>query len=206
MKFWQEMLMDIVFDIIIIVFSAILHEVSHGLAARALGDKTAEYAGRLTLNPLVHIDLYGSVIMPLFLWTISGGRFLFAYAKPVPYNPYNLKNQKWGPAFVGLAGPLTNLVLAGLMAIFIRSNYLPIGVSGFLFRVLLINVSLAVFNMIPIPPLDGSKILYLIVPNRYHQKINQFERYGIWVTLIFVFFFSYVLVYPIEWIVTFLVG
>lgn len=198
--------MDIVFDIIIIVFSAILHEVSHGLAARALGDKTAEYAGRLTLNPLVHIDLYGSVIMPLFLWTISGGRFLFAYAKPVPYNPYNLKNQKWGPAFVGLAGPLTNLVLAGLMAIFIRSNYLPIGVSGFLFRVLLINVSLAVFNMIPIPPLDGSKILYLIVPNRYHQKINQFERYGIWVTLIFVFFFSYVLVYPIEWIVTFLVG
>jgi Zn-dependent protease len=206
MKFWQEMLMDIVFDIIIIVFSAILHEVSHGLAARALGDKTAEYAGRLTLNPLVHIDLYGSVIMPLFLWTISGGRFLFAYAKPVPYNPYNLKNQKWGPAFVGLAGPLTNLVLAGLMAIFIRSNYLPIGVSGFLFRVLLINVSLAVFNMIPIPPLDGSKIIYLIVPNRYHQKINQFERYGIWVTLIFVFFFSYVLVYPIEWIVTFLVG
>ncbi len=198
--------MDIVFDIIIIVFSAILHEVSHGLAARALGDKTAEYAGRLTLNPLVHIDLYGSVIMPLFLWTISGGRFLFAYAKPVPYNPYNLKNQKWGPAFVGLAGPLTNLVLAGLMAIFIRSNYLPIGVSGFLFRVLLINVSLAVFNMIPIPPLDGSKIIYLIVPNRYHQKINQFERYGIWVTLIFVFFFSYVLVYPIEWIVTFLVG
>lgn len=197
--------MDIIFDIIIIVFSAILHEVSHGLAARALGDKTAEYAGRLTLNPVVHIDLYGSVIMPLFLWTISGGRFLFAYAKPVPYNPYNLKNQKWGPAFVGLAGPLTNLVLAGLMAIFIRSNYLPIGVSGFLFRVLLINVSLAVFNMIPIPPLDGSKILYLIVPNRYHQKINQFERYGIWVTLIFVFFFSYVLVYPIERIVTFLV-
>lgn len=198
--------MDIIFDIIIIIFSAILHEVSHGLAARALGDKTAEYAGRLTLNPLAHIDPYGSVIMPLFLWFISGGRFLFAYAKPVPYNPYNLKNQQWGPALVGIAGPATNIILAALMAVLIRSDVFALGVSQFLFRALVINVSLAVFNMLPIPPLDGSKLLYALLPARYDRIKYQLERYGMWAALIFVFFFSYLLIYPIDWIVRLLVG
>lgn len=198
--------MDIIFDIIIVVFSAILHEVSHGLAARALGDKTAEYAGRLTLNPFAHIDLYGSIIMPLFLWFISGGRFLFAFAKPVPFNPYNLKNQQWGPALVGVAGPATNLVLAILMAVLIRSGVFASGSVDFLVRVLVINVSLAVFNMVPIPPLDGSRVLFALLPPRYDRLKFQLERYGIWVALIFVFFFSYVLMYPIELIVRFLIG
>lgn len=198
--------MDIIFDIIIIVFSAILHEVSHGLAARALGDKTAEYAGRLTLNPLSHIDPYGSIVIPLFLWFVSGGRFLFAYAKPVPYNPYNLKYQRWGPALVAFAGPVTNFVIAVLMAILIRANAFPGGVAQFLFRVLMINVSLGVFNLLPIPPLDGSKLLYAFLPARYDRLKYQLERYGMWAALIFVFFFSYLLVYPIDWIVRILIG
>lgn len=197
--------MQVVFDIIIIVYSAILHEVSHGLAARALGDKTAEYAGRLTLNPLAHIDIYGSVIMPLFLWIVSGGRFLFAYAKPVPFNPYNLKYQQWGAAAVGAAGPLTNLVLAGVTALIIRSGVLADGAVDFLLRVVVINVSLAVFNLVPIPPLDGSKLLYALVPARFDRWKFVLERYGIWLALIFVFFFSHVLIYPIELIVSWLV-
>lgn len=198
--------MDIIFDIIIIVFSAILHEVSHGLAARALGDKTAEYAGRLTLNPVAHIDLYGSILMPLILWFASGGRFLFAYAKPVPFNPYNLKNQQWGPALVGVAGPLTNLILALIMALLIRADLFAVGVSEFLFRVLLINVSLAVFNMVPIPPLDGSKVLFALLPPKYDNLKYQLERYGMFAALIFIFFFSSVLIYPIQWLVRLMVG
>lgn len=198
--------MSIVFDIVIIIFSAILHEVSHGLAARALGDKTAEYAGRLTLNPLVHIDIFGSVLMPLFLWFASGGGFLFAYAKPVPYNPYNLKNQQWGPAVVGFAGPATNFVLAALMAVLIRTDFLGVGAAELFFRALIINVSLAVFNLVPIPPLDGSKILYALLPAKYDAIKIQLERYGMWVVLIFIFFFSHILIYPISWIARLLVG
>lgn len=196
--------MDIIFDIIIIVFSAILHEVSHGLAARALGDKTAEYAGRLTLDPRAHIDPYGSIILPLLLWFMSGGRFLFAYAKPVPFNPFNLKYQKWGPALVGLAGPATNFVLSGVMAVLIRSDFFAQGAAQFLFRVLIINVSLGVFNLMPIPPLDGSKLLFALMPARYDRLKHKLDQYGIWFAFVFVMFFSYVLVYPIEWVVGFL--
>ncbi|OGH61194.1 MAG: hypothetical protein A2848_00745 [Candidatus Magasanikbacteria bacterium RIFCSPHIGHO2_01_FULL_50_8] len=198
--------MTIVFDIIIIIFSAILHEVSHGLAARALGDKTAEYAGRLTLNPIAHIDLYGSVLLPVLLWFVSGGNFLFAYAKPVPFNPYNLKYQQWGSAVVGVAGPLTNFVLAGVVALLIRSNVFPPASVEFLVRVVVINVSLGVFNMVPIPPLDGSKVLFALLPSRFDHLKFQLERYGMWVALIFVFFFSSLLFRPIEWVVRVLLG
>jgi Zn-dependent protease len=198
--------MDIIFDIIIIVFSAILHEISHGLAARALGDKTAEYAGRLTLNPMAHIDPYGSVIMPLFLWFVSGGRFLFAYAKPVPFNPYNLRNQKWGPALVGLAGPATNFAIAIVLAGIIRLDLFSFGIAEFLVRVLLINLSLGVFNLLPIPPLDGSRLMYVFLPRRLERYKAMFEQYGMWFALLFVFFFSYLLMYPIEWLARILIG
>ena len=198
--------MTIVFDIIIIIFSAILHEVSHGLAARALGDKTAEYAGRLTLNPIAHIDLYGSVLLPVLLWFVSGGNFLFAYAKPVPFNPYNLKYQQWGSAVVGVAGPLTNFVLAGVVALLIRSNVFPPASVEFLVRVVVINVSLGVFNMVPIPPLDRSAVLFALLPSRFDHLKFQLERYGMWVALIFVFFFSSLLFRPIEWVVRVLLG
>lgn len=198
--------MDLIFDILVIMFSAILHEVSHGLAARALGDKTAEYAGRLTLNPMAHIDLYGSVLLPLILWVSSGGRFLFAYAKPVPYNPYNLRNQQWGPAVVGIAGPLTNFIIAAVMAGIIRFIGLDTDIVQFLVRVLVINVSLGVFNMVPLPPLDGSKVLFALLPPRFDRWKYLLERYGMILVFVFIFFFSSIL-YPITaWIVNALLG
>ena len=190
-----------IFDIVIIIFSAILHEVSHGLVARALGDKTAEYAGRLTLNPVAHIDVYGSIVVPLMLWVVSSGNFLFAYAKPVPYNPYNLKYQKWGPVLVALAGPATNFVLAVAMAVLIRVDVFAMGVAEFFYRVLMINVSLAIFNLVPIPPLDGSKVLLVFLPARFNHIKSILERYGMWFTLIFIFFFSRLLLYPIDFFV-----
>ena len=190
-----------IFDIVIIIFSAILHEVSHGLVARALGDKTAEYAGRLTLNPVAHIDVYGSIVVPLMLWVVSSGNFLFAYAKPVPYNPYNLKYQKWGPVLVALAGPATNFVLAVAMAVLIRVDVFAMGVAEFFYRVLMINVSLAIFNLVPIPPLDGSKVLLVFLPARFNRIKSILERYGMWFTLIFIFFFSRLLLYPIDFFV-----
>src|SRR3989339_1505196 len=112
---------QIIFYFLIIIPSAIIHEYAHGWMAERLGDKTARYAGRLTLNPVAHIDLWGTILMPIALLLLSGGNFMFAYAKPVPYNPYNLKNQKWGPAMVGLAGPASNFLLAVAFALVVRA-------------------------------------------------------------------------------------
>ena len=185
--------MEIIFDIIVIMFSAILHEVSHGLAARALGDKTAEYAGRLTLDPRAHIDLYGSIILPFILWLTTGGRFLFAYAKPVPYNPYNLRNQQWGPALVALAGPGMNFLIAIILAAIIRVLGFESGMVEFLIRSLVINVSLGVFNLVPLPPLDGSKVLFALLPPRYDHIKHKLERHGMLIVILFIFFFLSVL-------------
>lgn len=197
--------MDIIFGLVIILFSAILHEVSHGLAARSLGDKTAEYAGRLSLDPRVHIDFYGSILLPLILWFVSSGSFFFAYAKPVPYNPFNLKNQKWGPALVAFAGPATNFVIAITMSLLIASGIFSYGVAAFLVQVLIINVSLGVFNLIPIPPLDGSKILFAALPSRYHHLILPLEQYGFFIVFGLVIFFPFVISYPVQVIARFLI-
>ena len=111
---------DLILLLIILIMSAVVHEVSHGLVAFWLGDSTAKYAGRLTLNPLKHLDPWGSFLMPALLLLLSGGRFFFAAAKPVPYNPYNLRDQKYGPAIVGAAGPLSNIFIALIFGIFLR--------------------------------------------------------------------------------------
>ncbi len=179
--------LPLLFFLIIIIPSAILHEYAHGWMADQLGDPTARYAGRLTLDPRVHIDKWGTILMPLILFFITGGRFLFAYAKPVPYNPYNLKNQKWGPAFVALAGPLSNLLLALVFGFLVR--YLPIsGLTVFLSVIVYANVLLAVFNLVPIPPLDGSKVLYAVLPDSQYQLKIVLERYGFYILLFFIFF------------------
>lgn len=189
----------IILYFLVIVPSAIFHEYMHGWTADQLGDPTARYAGRLTLNPKSHIDLFGTILMPILLSLASSGSFLFAYAKPVPYNPYNLKNQKWGPVLVGLAGPLANFALAAVFAFF--SRFVPIKSSMFDFFqiIILANLGLMVFNLVPIPPLDGSKLLYALWPARSAQILQTFERYGFVILILFIFYASRFLSPIIEW-------
>lgn len=154
-----------IFPFLIIIYSIILHEIAHGYAAYVQGDKTAERAGRLTLNPLPHIDMVGSVIVP-FVAFFTAGTF-FGWAKPVPYNPYNIRT-KIGLAFVAAAGILTNLLVALLSGvafkILLAQGLLTDGVGKALFTILSVNVSLAFFNLIPIPPFDGMAILQALFP------------------------------------------
>ncbi|PIT88195.1 MAG: site-2 protease family protein [Candidatus Magasanikbacteria bacterium CG10_big_fil_rev_8_21_14_0_10_36_32] len=180
--------MNILFYFFIIIPSAIIHEYAHGWMADRLGDPTARYAGRLTLNPKAHIDLWGTILMPLLLSALSGGSFLFAYAKPVPYNPYNLKNQKWGPALVGLAGPMANFLLAAIFALIIRFINPTLVINELLFIIVYANVLLMVFNLVPIPPLDGSKILYAVLPDSMNNLKIFLERYSFILLMILIFF------------------
>ncbi len=197
-------LTELVFFIIVILFSAIIHEYSHGYMADRLGDPTARYAGRLTLNPIPHLDLFGSILMPLFLLALNAG-FLFAYAKPVPYNPYNLKNQKWGPAMVAIAGPLSNILLAIVFGIIVQltgnTPYLP-----YLSVIVYANVLLAIFNLVPIPPLDGSKVVFAVLPPQFDNIRAVLERFGFILLLLFVFVFFRLISPIIFWLYDLLTG
>lgn len=161
-----------------------VHEFAHALSAYYLGDRTAQYAGRLTLNPLAHIDLVGTILLPLFLILTNAG-IVFGWAKPVPVNYYNLRDQKWGPAIVSLAGPAANFIFGVICIILLNlvNNFTSLGgnnlLVNFLFVLVLINFVLMVFNLIPIPPLDGSKILFAFLPDRYMNVKVFLERYGI---------------------------
>ena len=183
-----------VFQVTILIFSAIMHEVSHGVAALSLGDPTAKLSGRLTLNPIPHIDIYGSIILPLFMGLASGGAFVFGYAKPVPFNPYLLRDQKWAPALVALAGPASNLMLAILLGISYRVamifTTIPDQVSQLFIIAVVINIVLAVFNSVPIPPLDGSKIIAPLLPDKFLRSdfYAVLEQQGMLIVLIFAFF------------------
>jgi Zn-dependent protease len=204
--------MEIIFQILILIFSVVIHEVSHGYAALMLGDRTAQHAGRLTLNPIVHVDIFGSVILPVML-VITNSPILFAWAKPVPYNPYNLRDQKWGPAMVGIAGPAANFSLAIAFGLLIRflvasapagplmENFLTI--AGF---IVFINLVLGFFNLVPIPPLDGSKVLFAVLPWQWMQVRMFLERYGFFVLIFFVFFFSHLVVYPVFFVFRLITG
>jgi Zn-dependent protease len=178
-----------------LIMSIIMHEVAHGYMANALGDPTARLAGRLTLNPVKHADPLGSIIIPAFLYFSDAG-LLFGWAKPVPYNPYNLKNKRWGEALVAIAGPSTNMLLALIFAGIIRFSVGAGIESPFLSLasyIVYINVLLACFNMIPFPPLDGSKVLAAILPYNlemaYRRQIEQIEQYGVMVSFAFLFVF-----------------
>jgi Zn-dependent protease len=169
-----------------LAIAVILHEVAHGYVALQLGDPTAKYAGRLTLNPIKHIDLWGTIIVPLFLLLLPGG-LLFGWAKPVPVNYYNLRNGKYGPLLVALAGPATNLlilIVTGLLARFSPADTsLP-----FLFgTIALINGWLMMFNLIPVPPLDGSKVLYVFLERR-PDVLQWLETYGFYLLIALIFF------------------
>jgi len=207
----------IVFYIIILIYSIIIHEVMHGYVALWLGDSTAKYADRLNFNPLKHIDPMGSVLVPLIMLVTSGFHYAFGWAKPVPYNPFNLKNQKFGPMLVALGGPGSNITLALIAAIVGKMITLPASIKGdiivsvamgnwaqlstfiagslggifftLMTMVIFWNVLLAFFNLIPFPPLDGSKILFTFLPIKT-ETMMMLEQYGFMLLLIFIFVFS----------------
>ncbi|PIR85924.1 site-2 protease family protein [Candidatus Kaiserbacteria bacterium CG10_big_fil_rev_8_21_14_0_10_44_10] len=181
--------------IVALIISIILHEMAHGYMADWLGDPTARLQGRLSPNPLVHIDPLGSVVIPALLFFSNAG-ILFGWAKPVPYNPYNLRDQKWGEAKVAFAGPAVNIAIALLFGMMIRFSEALALNSAFIelsSYVVYINILLAFFNMIPIPPLDGSKIIQPFLPlslqMKYRSFVHAFERWGLIGTFIFIFIF-----------------
>jgi Zn-dependent protease len=178
-----------IFSIAILIFSVVAHEVSHGYMAQYLGDPTARLAGRLTMNPVKHLDLIGSFLAPFFSYMLMNG-MIIGWAKPVPYNPYNLRDQKWGDAKVALAGPLTNIGIAVIFAIFLRfgGGFFTIPMLQMIEMIIKINIVLAVFNLVPIPPLDGSKVLISILPYRFRYIVDYLERYALFFILFFAFF------------------
>ena len=186
--------MDIVvtiFSLVVLLFSVIIHELSHGSVAYSLGDPTAKYEGRLTLNPLKHLDPFGSVILPLFLFLFQSP-VLVGWAKPVPVNPYNFKDQKWGSLKVALAGPSSNIALAlffGLLMRFIPTAFFSLVPGMFLIFsfIVQINIMLAIFNLIPIPPLDGSWVLFKFIPERFLKFKMFLQQYGVFILIFFIF-------------------
>ncbi|OGL67975.1 hypothetical protein A3H10_00350 [Candidatus Uhrbacteria bacterium RIFCSPLOWO2_12_FULL_46_10] len=174
----------------ILLLSAVFHEYMHGWAADELGDPTPRDLGRLTLNPAAHIDPFFTLLLPAFLLIATGGRFMFAAAKPVPFNPYNLRYPKYGPALVGIAGPVGNIILALTFSLLIRFIALPPAIASLAVLVVWANVLLAVFNLVPIPPLDGSHVLISLIPTRWEGLILFLERYGLIIFFFFLFFLS----------------
>lgn len=186
--------LSLIFQFIVFIFSVMVHEVSHGITAYRLGDDTAKKMGRLNLNPINHVDPFGSIFLPFILFLMQSP-ILFGWAKPVPYNPYNLKNPKTGSALIGLAGPLSNFSIAVIFGIFIRlvnslgaSADFLVPLNLFFNTIIFINLLLGVFNLVPIPPLDGSKILFALLPARYYRIQNFLETYGTWILLFFIVF------------------
>ncbi|OGN34319.1 MAG: hypothetical protein A3I39_01860 [Candidatus Yanofskybacteria bacterium RIFCSPLOWO2_02_FULL_47_9b] len=197
-----------IFTLVVFIYSVVIHEVAHGLAAQALGDNTARDLGRLSLNPFKHLDLFGSVILPVFLLLISGGGFAFGYAKPVPYNPNNLRDQKYGPIKVAMAGPASNILIALAFGLMLRffSNLIGPGISDLFASIVFINLILAVFNLMPIPPLDGHWVLVTLLPARFDAFRSFLYRYGIFLFVFFILFI-YPIIYPvIPWLMKLIVG
>jgi len=209
-----------IFVIIALIMSAVIHEVAHGYMAYRLGDSTAKDLGRLTLNPLKHLDLFGSIILPLIL-VVTKSPFFLAWAKPVPYNPYRLKDYRFGDLKVALAGPGSNFIMAVIFGLMVR--FLPLSANSkialinqflmgnhgellaqmsgsFLNSVLvlalimcLLNLALMIFNLVPIPPLDGSKILLTFLPPAGREMFYRLETYGVFILIVLIAlnFFSF---------------
>ncbi len=174
-------MIEIIIFIIILFFSIIIHEISHGYVAFKNGDPTAKYMGRLTLNPISHIDPIGTFLLP-FLLIILRSPILIGIAKPVPINPYYFRNYKTGMITVGLSGPLSNIVLGIIFAFFYK--FFPSGIFSEYLKVgSFINFILAFFNLIPIPPLDGSRVISVLLPYNLRIKYEMFERYGIFIII-----------------------
>lgn len=183
------MLTVIFFQVTVLLFSVMVHEVSHGVVALKLGDSTAKDAGRLTLNPLKHLDWFGSVFLPLFLASL--GAPVIGWAKPVPYNPRNLQNPKKGAGLIALAGPISNIILAIIFGIIARVFFALAGDSILLTLInfiIIINLALALFNLIPIPPLDGSGILFSFLPSSFIALQDFLTRYGFIILILLIMY------------------
>jgi Zn-dependent protease len=208
---------DGVFYVVILIMSVVIHEVSHGYAAYLLGDNTAYVNGRLTLNPMKHLDPFGSVILPFLLIVLNAG-FVVGWARPVPYNPDNLRNRKTGTMLVAVAGIAANLLLAVIFGLLIRFAFVfgvpSLGagpLSAYPFYkiagiVVMVNLVLALFNLVPIPPLDGSKILFELLPFSWRPVLNFLERWGMFILLFFIIFLWSAVVPVISDVFAFLTG
>jgi len=174
--------------VVILIGSVVLHELAHAWTAYKLGDPTAWLEGRITLNPLAHLDTIGSVVLPLLL-VLTGSPFIIGWAKPVPFNPHHFSNPRWGGALVAVMGPVTNLLIAAIAAgIVILIGPVASVVSAIMHAIILTNIALAVFNLIPIPPLDGHHILFAIIPDSFAHIKYQLQKYSLVLVLILVVF------------------
>ena len=202
--------------LIILILSVIAHEAAHGYAADSLGDPTARLSGRLTLNPLPHIDIVGSLLVPALL-ILSGSPILFGWAKPVPYNPYNLKNKRWGETLVAIAGSATNLLLAVIFGLLVRFGSalgLPVSALTLAATIAFVNLFLGLFNLLPFPPLDGFTALRSALPWRLSRGLSQFEArvrgMGALALLLFLFVFAYLFAGPffalVAWVFNLITG
>jgi len=195
----QVQFIDGIFYVSVLIMSVIIHEFAHGYSAYLLGDDTARLSGRLTLNPIKHLDPFGSVILPLLLIIMNAG-FVIGWARPVPYNPLNLRKGKVGNFIVAISGIVANLIIAILFGLLIRfapSFGLPLYNPDPLLLhpfykissiIVMMNLVLALFNIIPIPPLDGSKILFSFIPSKFRYIENFLERWGMFLLLFFIIF------------------
>jgi Zn-dependent protease len=215
--------MNTILTLIILILSVIVHEVAHGYAANSLGDPTARLAGRLTLNPIPHIDLFGSIIIPGLL-VLTGSPILFGWAKPVPYNPYNLRNHRWGEFLVATAGIATNLFIAIVFGLIVRfgstslttsgSSLLPATAISLAGTIAFVNLFLGLFNLIPFPPLDGFTALRSALPWHSSAGMARFEQklrgMGIISLILFLLVFSFVFAGPfftfVSWLFTLITG
>ena len=208
--------MEVILSLVVLILSVIAHEVAHGYAANSLGDPTARLSGRLTLNPLPHIDPMGSIILPALL-IFTHSPIMFGWAKPVPYNPYNLRHQRWGETLVAVAGSATNILLAIIFALLVRFSPVlgldqtAVSVAA---TIAFINLFLGLFNLIPFPPLDGFTALRSALPWHLASGMNRFEHQvrtaGVLSLILFLIVFSYILADPffnlVVWIFGLLAG
>jgi Zn-dependent protease len=177
-----------ILSLIVLFFSIMLHEIAHGSAALQLGDPTAKHAGRLTLNPVKHIDPFGTIILPVLLLFLTAGHGpIIGWAKPVPINPFNFKDQRWGTLKVSLAGPATNFMVAILFGLAIRFISLPDPVALLFGIIVIYNFAWGIFNLIPIPPLDGSHILFSLLPSKFDKFRVFLQQYSLFILILFIF-------------------
>lgn len=200
----------IIFSLIILIFSVVIHEVSHGIMADFLGDPTPRYAGRLSLNPIRHLDPFGSIILPLITYFLFG--LPVGAAKPVPINPYNFRDKKWGNLKVALAGPGANLSLALVFGLIMRFFPSPSTFPGFYLMfsyIVTINLLLAIFNLLPVPPLDGSHVLFTLFPRSMDNAKVFLQQYWLFILFFLILFLQ--LIWPLilkllSWIFQLIVG